>query len=362
MEELPLKVRKFVKDKVKKQAATHDQEDTYPQEIVEAMKKIGLFGLTIPKQYGGMEISKMMYIKVIEELAYGWGSVPALINSHLILAKLIELYGTEDQKNNLSKMASGEYTGAILLTEPQAGTDLSNIQLTVREGHPATLKGEKTMITNGRTATHYAVLAKDRHGISIYIIPSDREGITSGSNMNKMGIRGIETVEVSFEGVSVSEEDLLGQAGRGIQNFLRTLEFGRLSLAATSVGLAQAAYDDAFEYSKNRKAYGKPISEMQTVQLHLADMYTNIQAARALTKQAAEQEENSDIATSAAKYFASEVVVDVTVTSLRVLGGYGYFKDFPTERYIRDSMMYLVGEGANDALKTSIAKKLVKRS
>ncbi|WP_462421480.1 acyl-CoA dehydrogenase family protein [Salinicoccus sp. Marseille-QA3877] len=361
MKELPLIIRDFVRNSVKKQAAAHDLEDTYPQEIVDEMKEIGLFGLTIPKKYGGMEISKMTYIKVIEELAYGWGSVPAFINSHLIVAKLIEIYGTEQQKDILHKMSKGEYRGAILLTEPQAGTDLSNVQTIVKEGE-STLSGEKTMITNGRTATHYAVLAKDKHGISIYLVPTDREGITPGPNMGKMGIRGIETVEVSFDGVPISEDDILGEAGRGIQNFLRSLEFGRLSLAATSVGLAQAAYDDALEYAKEREAYGRPISEMQTVQLHLADMYTNIQAARALTKQAAEQEGNSDIITSAAKYFASEVVVDVTVTSLRVLGGYGYLKDYPTERYIRDSMMYLVGEGANDALKTSIAKKLVKRS
>lgn len=353
-------VRKFVIDYVKEEADKYDENDIYPEEIITKLKEMGLFGLTIPKSYGGLQVPNLTYCDITEELAYGWASIPAFLNSHLVVAKLIEFHGSEHQKDVLYSMSKGENTAAILLTEPQAGSDLKSIQTQVGNRNGSRLlSGRKTLITNGRSANTYAVLAKDEEGLTIYLVPSDRKGISVGDNMRKMGIRGIETVDVYFENVSVTEDDQLGKPGRGLHTFLSGLTFGRISLSATSVGLARAAFDDALDYSMAREAYGKPISEMQSIQIHLTEMYTQIQAAKALTRQVANEENTSDREASAAKYFASEMVVDVSITALRVLGGYGYIRDYNIERYIRDSLMYLVGEGANDALKTSIAKRLI---
>lgn len=356
-EELVELTRKFVKDKVIEKAVEHDAADSYPTEIVEGMKELGFFGLTIPEEYGGLGLDKLTYVKITEELAKGWASVPGLLNSHLIVATLIEKFGTEAHKKYLPELASGDRRGAILLTEPSAGSDLKSIHCHISNGK---LNGQKTMITNGREAGLYAVLAKEAEQTSIYLIETDRAGISVGSNMHKLGFKGVETVDVYFEDVIVSEADILGVAGKGISVFLSVLEFGRLSIATSALGVAQASYEYALAYAKERKAYGRPIANLQLVQGHLAKMYAQLTATRALIYDCATSTEGLDLKTSVAKYYASEMAVEVTQTSLRILGGYGYFKEYPVERYIRDAMMYLVGEGANDALLASIAKRLLK--
>lgn len=357
MNELVSLTKKFVKENILEPAVEHDEHDTYPQDIVDGMKELGFFGLTISEEYGGLGLDKLTYVRIIEELAKGWASVPGLLNSHLIVAYLIEKFGTLEHKGLLPQLATGESRGAILLTEPSAGSDLKSIQTSVRHGK---LSGQKTMITNGRVATLLAVLAKNGDAISIYLVPSDREGITIGPNMKKMGFKGIETVDIYFEDVHVSDDDLIGESGKGISSFLHALEFGRLSIAASALGVAEAAYESSIAYAKERIVYGKPISELQTVQMHLAKMYSQIKATRILTHHIATTTENLDLDSSVAKYYASETAVEVTQTALRVFGGYGYMKEYPIERYIRDATMYLVGEGANDALLTSIAKKILK--
>jgi alkylation response protein AidB-like acyl-CoA dehydrogenase len=357
MNELLTLTKKFVKEKVVDRAIEHDKADSYPTDIVNEMKELGFFGLTISEEYGGLGIDKLTYVEIVEELAKGWASVPGLLNSHLIVAYLIEHFGNNEQKGYLPSLAEGSLRGAILLTEPGAGSDLKSIQCQIKNGK---LSGQKTMITNGREAGLFAVLAKENGNISIYIIESDKKGITIGSNMEKMGFKGIETVDVYFDEVEIEKSSLLGIEGKGISIFLKALEFGRLSIAASALGVAQAAYEYSLRYAQERSAYGNPIAELQTVQLHLAKMYTKITATRLLTHQSATSSENLDLSTSVAKYFASETAVEVTNTALRIFGGYGYMKEYPIERYIRDATMYLVGEGANDSLLTSIAKKLVR--
>jgi alkylation response protein AidB-like acyl-CoA dehydrogenase len=357
MKDLVTLTKKFVQEKIREAAVKHDEYDTYPLEIVDGMKELGFFGLTIPEEHGGLGLDKLTYVQITEELAKGWASVPGLLNSHLIVAYLIEKFGTLAQKQLLPSLAAGEERGAILLTEPGAGSDLILIQTSIRQGK---LSGQKTMITNGREATLLAVLVKEEDGISIYLIPSNREGITVGPNMKKMGFKGIETVDIYFEDVHVSKEDIIGDSGKGIGTFLHALEFGRLSIAASALGVAEAAYESSLAYAKERIVYGKPISELQTVQIHLAKMYTQIKATRLLTYHIAITKENIDLDSSVAKFFASEMAVEVTQTALRIFGGYGYMKEYPIERYIRDATMYLVGEGTNDAILTSIAKKLLK--
>lgn len=364
-EELLLMVKKFVNKEIVSQATIHDYDDSYPSEIVEKLRELGFFGLTIPGKYGGLGLQKITYVEIIEELAKGWASVPGLLNSHLIVASLIESFGTDVQKNKyLSKMASGDVRGAILLTEPNAGSDLRNIKtrVTTKENKKV-ISGQKTMITNGRESKLYAVLTQTNTGLSIYLIPSNRTGIYVGNNMEKLGFKGIETVEVYLEDVIITDYDLLGVEGKGLSYFMKILEFGRLSIAASAIGVGQAALERSIEYAKQREAFGKPIAEMQVIQTYLAEMYTQLAAARALTHEVARRGMNkqSDIQSSAAKYYASEVAVNVTLSALRIFGGYGYFKDYPIERYIRDAAMYLVGEGSNDVLKTSIARKLVDR-
>jgi alkylation response protein AidB-like acyl-CoA dehydrogenase len=340
MNELLTLTKKFVKEKVIDRAVEHDKVDSYPTEIVNEMKELGFFGLTISEKHGGVGIDKLTYVQIVEELAKGWASVPGLLNSHLIVAYLIEQFGNNEQKGYLPSLAEGSLRGAILLTEPGAGSDLKSIQCQIKNGK---LSGQKTMITNGREAGLFAVLARENENISIYLIESNKKGITIGSNMEKMGFKGVETVDVYFDEVEMEKRSLLG----------------RLSIAASALGVAQAAYEHSLRYVQERSAYGKPIAELQTVQLHLAKMYTNITATRLLTHQSATSTENLDLSTSVAKYFASETAVEVTNIALRIFGGYGYMKEYPIERYIRDATMYLVGEGANDALLTSIAKKLV---
>ena len=359
-------VKKFVQDEIVERAIVHDYDDSYPREIVEQLKELGFFGLTISEQYGGLELPKLSYIEIIEELAKGWASVPGLLNSHLIVASLIEKYGTDAQKNTyLQKMATGEVRGAILLTEPNAGSDLKNIQTRLTEsGAGKFISGQKTMITNGREAILHAVLTHTKNGLSIYLITTDRKGVEIGGNMHKMGFKGVETVEVFLEEVEVFDTDLLGIEGKGLSHFMSTLEFGRLSIAASAIGVGQAALDHAINYAKQREAFGKPIAEMQAVQTHIGEMFTQLAAARALTREAARlsTSDDSDIYTSAAKYFGSEAALYSAQTALRIFGGYGYFKEYPIERYIRDATMYLVGEGSNDMLKTSLARKLIARS
>lgn len=363
MDELVEAVRRFVDEYVKPAARRHDRDDSYPAELVERMRSIGLFGLTIPQAYGGLGLSLPAYVAIVEELGRGWASVPGLLNSHLTVASLLERSGTETQKGRfLPAMARGELRAALLLTEPDAGSDLRAIstRVEVRDGR-RTLSGQKTMITNGREARLYAVLARQGEDLNVYLLQTERPGITVGRDLDKLGFRGIETVEIFLDQVPIDDGDLVGPPGSGLALVLDALELGRLAIAASSVGLAVAAYGEALSYARERHAFGKPIAEFQAVQFHLVDMHTRIVASRALTIRAAEARERgrADLETAVAKYHASETALYAATTAMRVLGGYGYLKEYPVERYFRDAPVFIVGEGTNEVLKTVIARRLL---
>ncbi len=363
MDELVEAVRRFVEEQVKPAARRHDRDDSYPAGLVERMRSMGLFGLTIPQPYGGLGLSLSAYVAIVEELGRGWASVPGLLNSHLTVASLLERHGTDGQKEQfLPAMARGDLRAALLLTEPDAGSDLRAIKtrLEVRDGR-LTLSGQKTMITNGREARLYAVLARHGEDLDVCLLGTGRPGITVGRDLEKLGFRGVETVEIFLEQVPVDEADLVGPRGSGLANILDALELGRLAIAASSVGLAVAAYEEALRYARERHAFGKPIADFQAVQFHLVEMHTRIVASRALTIRAAEARERgrADLETAVAKYHASETALFAATTAMRVLGGYGYLKDCAVERYFRDAPVFIVGEGTNEVLKTVIARRLL---
>ena len=361
MDELLAAVARFVHAEVRPAAAAHDRDDSYPHELVQQMQTMGLFGLTIDERYGGLGLSPVAYAQIVEELASGWASVPGLLNSHLVVAYLISAHGSDAQREHwLPLMATGAVRGALLLTEPHAGSDLKAIRSLVAG---LKLSGQKTMITNGRHASLYAVLARRDDAIDLYLLPTERPGIAVGREIEKMGFRGLEMVEVFFEQVPIEEQDLLGQRGHGISTVLDALELGRIAIAASAVGVARAAFDEALTYARCRVAFGRPIAQLQAVQLHLSEMYTRISAARALVYEAAnaKQRGRADLESGVAKYYASETALFVATTAMRVLGGYGYLKEYPIERYFRDAPIFIVGEGTNEVLRTEIARRLVDR-
>jgi alkylation response protein AidB-like acyl-CoA dehydrogenase len=356
-------VRRFADQHVRPAAQRHDREDSYPTELVERMRAMGLFGLTIGEEYGGLGLPLPIYVAIVEELGRGWASVPGLLNSHLTVAALLQGHGSESQRRALLPlMASGERRGALLLTEPDAGSDLRAITSAVSEQDGRrTLSGRKTMITNGRESQLYAVLVRSGERLEVYVIDAARPGISVGRNLPKLGFRGIETVEIFFDQVPISDDDRVGTAGSGLAQVLDVLELGRLAIAASSVGLGVAAYDDALAYARQRRAFGKPIADFQAIQFHLVEMHTRIEAARALTLKAAQARARgrADLETAVAKYHASETALFAATTAMRILGGYGYLADYSVERYFRDAPVFIVGEGTNDVLKTLIARRLL---
>ena len=367
-------VRRFVEREVMPVASELEHADEYPQTLITQMRELGLFGATIPSEYGGLGLSATTYAMIIQELARGWMSLTGVLNTHLILAYLLKTNGTAEQKERyLPAMATGEHRGAFCLTEPHAGSDAQRIRTTaVRQGDHYVINGSKTFITNARTATLYAVVAKTNpaaeppyRGVSVFCAEKDAPGVTVGRDLEKLGYKGLETCEVSFEDFLVPAANLIGGVeGRGFQQMLSGLEVGRINIAARAVGVAQAAFEDAIRYAQQRTAFGKPICEHQAIQLKLADMATKIEAARLLTYRAAaikDEGKRSDLEAGMAKLFASETCQEVTLEAMRVLGGYGYTKEFRVERYYRDAPLMLIGEGTNEIQRLLIAKQLLQR-
>jgi alkylation response protein AidB-like acyl-CoA dehydrogenase len=366
MDELVATVARFAQEVVRPAAVRHDADNSYPHEVVRGMRELGLFGLTIPEAYGGSGIGLDLYVRVVAELAKAWASAPGLLNSHLTVAYLVERYGSKGQKHGyLPRMATGEIRGALLLTEPDAGSDLRAIRTTVyEESHGRVLSGQKTLITNGREAGLYAVLARSGDRLDVYLVPRERPGVSVGRDIEKLGFRGVETVEVFFDSVPVAVEDRVGEEGAGLRAILDALELGRLAIAASAVGVGQAALSEAIAYARRRTAFGRPIAEHQAIQTHLAEMHTRLAAAEALTQRAAAAKAvgRADLETAVAKYAASEACLFATLTAMRVFGGYGYLKEYPIERYFRDAPVFVVGEGTNEVLKSVIAQRLLEAS
>ena len=367
-------VRRFVDREVVPAASALEHDDAYPHALVARLKELGLFGATIPTAFGGLGLDYITYAMVIEEIGRGWMSLTGVLNTHLVLAYLLAHHGTREQQERwLPAMARGEHRGALCLTEPHAGSDVQGIRTTAaRDGDDYVVNGAKMFITNARTATLYALVVKTdpradppHRGISLLVAEREAPGVSIGRDIEKLGYKSVETCEVSFEDARVPRSHLVGGAeGHGFQQVMSALEVGRINVAARAVGVAQAAFDDAIRYAQQRTAFGKPICEHQAVQLRIADMATSVEAARLLTRRAAELKdrgERVDIEAGMAKLFASETCQRVSLDAMRVFGGYGYTKEFRVERYYRDAPLMLIGEGTSDIQRLVIARGLVQR-
>ncbi|MDV8023790.1 acyl-CoA dehydrogenase family protein [Rhodococcus sp. IEGM 1330] len=365
-------LRTFVDKEIIPVANEWEKTGRYPTEIVEHMKAMGLFGITTPEEYGGLDLDKVSFTLVYEELARGWMGVAGILGSHNLSCWMIGKHGTEEQKKTLlPKLASGEWRTGVGLTEPGAGTDLQGIKTTAkRDGDHYVVNGAKTWITNARHANVLPVLVKTdssttpaHKGMSLLLIDTTTDGFEVQRDMGKLGYKGTESCEITFTDVRVPVDALLGGVeGRGLQQALSGLEIGRLNIAGRSVGIAQAAYDAALEYAKQRNAFGQPIAEFQAIQLKIADIATQLQAARLMTYWAASQADSGkrvDMEAGMAKYFASEAAITASLEAMRIHGGYGYSTEFVVERLYRDAPLMAIGEGTNDIMRTVIAKSLV---
>ena len=366
-------VREFVRREVAPQAAAHDRDDTYPHEIVEGMKKLGLFGIAVPEEYGGLGLDHTTFAMIFEELSKGWMSITGVLGTHSILTCALARFGTMEQKRRwLPRLASGEMRGALAMTEPNAGSDVAAIQTpAVRDGDEYVVNGRKLFITNGRHCHIALVMVKTdpdarpaHRGISAFVVEKG-PGFTVGPNMEKLGYRGVDTCELIFDNCRVPARNLVGlEEGQGFRQVMEALEAGRINIAARAVGVATAAFEEAIRYAQRRRAFGKPIAQHQAIQTMLADMATKIHAARLLTYDAAAKKdrgERCDEEAGMAKLFASEMCAQVTLDAMRIHGGYGYVKDLPLERYYRDAPLMIIGEGTNEIQKLVIARSLLRR-
>lgn len=365
-------LRAFVEKEIVPVASEYERSGRYPTEIVEHMKKMGLFGITTPEEYGGLDLDKVSFTLVYEELARGWMGIAGILGSHNLSCWMIARHGTAEQKQELlPKLAAGTYRTGVGLTEPGAGTDLQGIRTTARrDGDHYLVNGTKTWITNARHANVLPVLVKTdttanpaHKGMSILLIDTTTEGFEVQRDLGKLGYKGTESCEIVLTDVRVPASALLGGTeGRGLQQALSGLEIGRLNIAGRSVGIAQAAYDAALVYAREREAFGQPIAEFQAIQLKIADIATQLQAARLMTYWAASRADGGnrvDMEAGMAKTFASETAIMASLESMRIHGGYGYSTEFVVERLYRDAPLMAIGEGTNDIMRTVIAKALV---
>jgi alkylation response protein AidB-like acyl-CoA dehydrogenase len=365
-------VRAFVEKSIKPVARDWEHSGRYPTELVDEMKRMGLFGMLVPEAYGGIAIDAVSYAIVFEEISRGWMGVAGILGSHSLATLLLAKFGTEEQKREwLPALASGERRSGIALTEPGAGSDLQGISTVAkRDGDGYVIRGTKIWITNARHADPLPVLVKTdptaepRHrGMSILMVEASTPGFSVSRDMGKLGYKGTESCEVVFDDARVPTDHLLGASeGRGLQQALGVLEFGRINIAARSVGVAQAALERSLAYSKQRKAFGQQIGQFQAIQLKLADMATEVQAARLLTWWAATRADagRADMETGMAKLFASEIAIRAALDAMRIHGGYGYSTEFEIERLYRDAPLMAIGEGTNDILRTVIARTLLR--
>jgi butyryl-CoA dehydrogenase len=364
-------VRRFIAREVAPVALDMEHADAYPETIVEHMKQLGLFGITIPEEYGGLGLDLFTYIGVIEELAYGWMSLSGIVNTHTIAAYIIMHNGSEEQKQRwLPRLASGELRGCLSLSESDAGSDTRNIACkAVRDGDEYVITGTKMWVTNGERAGIVALAARTEEGISAFIVEKEPGptfgGITVSKNIGKLGYKGIETVEMTYDGHRIPADWMIGDPGRGLSYILGALEVGRINIAARACGVARAAFDAALSYAQERRTMGKAIGEHQAIQMKLADMATKLEAAKLLTKSAAEKKqagERADVEAGMAKLFASEAAFDIATESLRIHGGVGYTTELPVERYYRDAPLMIIGEGTNEIQRLVIARGLLARA
>ncbi|WCN79603.1 acyl-CoA dehydrogenase family protein [Micromonospora sp. LH3U1] len=365
-------LRTFVDREIIPVAREWEQTGRYPTEIVRGMAEMGLFGITVPEQYGGLDLDPVSFALVFEELARGWMGIAGILGSHSLACRMIAIHGTEEQKQAyLPDFATGARRTGIGLTEPDAGTDLQGIRTTARlDGDHYVVNGTKMWITNARYADPLPVLVKtDPHatpahtGMSVLLVDATLDGFQVLRDIPKLGYKGTESCEILLDNVRVPKDRLLGGVeGVGLKQALSALEWGRVNIAARSVGIAQRAHDEALAYAQQRKAFGKHIAEFQAIQLKLATIAIQLQAARLMAYWAADavRRGRADGQTGMAKVFCSEVALEAAIDAMKVHGGYGYSTEFEVERLYRDSILMSIGEGTNDILRTVVAKALVR--
>jgi alkylation response protein AidB-like acyl-CoA dehydrogenase len=367
-------VRAFIDRDVKPTVREVEHANTYPDAWIEQMKRIGIYGLAVPEEYGGSPVSMPCYVLVTQELARGWMSLAGAMGGHTVVAKLLTLFGTEEQQRTyLPRMATGELRATMALTEPGGGSDLQNMSTTaLPDGADAlVINGSKTWISNARRSGLIALLCKTdpdatpRHtGISIALVEHG-PGLSVSRDLPKLGYKGVESCELSFDNYRLPTNAILGgRPGEGFSQMMKGLETGRIQVAARALGVATAALEDALAYAQQRESFGRPIWQHQAVGNYLADMATKLTAARQLTRYAAERYdsgERCDMEAGMAKLFASEVAMEIALNAVRIHGGYGYSTEYDVERYFRDAPLMIVGEGTNEIQRNVIAGQLVAR-
>jgi alkylation response protein AidB-like acyl-CoA dehydrogenase len=372
-------IHDFVDKEVLPVVSYYDHADEYPTPLVDTMQELGLFGLTIPEEYGGLGLDLVTYALVVKELSRGWISLSGVINTHFMAAWMISTYGTPEQKQHfLPRMAAGELRAAYSMTEPHAGSDVQSIRTrAVRDGDQWSITGQKMWVTNGLRAGLVMLLAvtdptaEPRHrGMSALLVEKEpgvatQPGLSVPPQLKKLGYKGVETTELAFDGYRIPAGHVLGgesQIGRGFKQFMSAVELGRVNVAARGLGLATSAFELAVKYAKQRETFGVPISEHQAIQLKIAQMGTKIRATELLVFDAAERKsrgERVDLEAGMAKLFASETAFEVATEAMRIHGGYGYSQEYMVERLYRDAPLLILGEGTNEIQQVLIARRLL---
>jgi alkylation response protein AidB-like acyl-CoA dehydrogenase len=369
-EEVRRSIREFAEAELRPHVMEWDESQHFPNEILPKLASLGVMGVTFPAEYGGAGLGYIEYSIIVEELARVDGSVSLIVAAHNSLcAGHIFIAGSEEQKRRyLAPLARGEKLGCWSLTEPQAGSDAGGTRTTARlEGDTWVLNGSKTFTSNGTYADICVAMAvtdktADKHGISAFIIEKGTPGFRPGKKENKLGFRASDTAEVIFEDCRIPRKNCLGEPGEGFVDSLRVLDRGRISIAALAVGMAQGAYEASLSYAKQRRQFGKPIAEFQAIQWKLADMATEIDAARLLTLRAAQLADRNQRVTregAMAKLYAGEVAVRVASEAVQIHGGYGFIKDYPVEKFYRDVKLCTIGEGTSEIQRLVIAREVL---
>jgi alkylation response protein AidB-like acyl-CoA dehydrogenase len=372
-------VRDFVDKEIIPHAQQLEHDDVYPQDIVDGMKEMGLFGLMIPEEYDGLGESLLTYALVVEQIARGWMSVSGVINTHFIVAYMLRQHGTPEQKQHyLPKMATGEVTGSFSMSEPDLGSDVAAIKTSAKaDGDDYVVNGAKMWLTNGGSSNLSAVLVKTDEGaekpyqnLTTILVDKERgfgkvaEGLSIPGKIDKMGYKGVDTTEMVFDGFRIPQSQVLGGApGKGFAQMMDGVEVGRVNVAARACGIAIRAFELGIEYSQQRSTFGKPISGHQAIAFKLAEMATKVEAAHHMMVNAArlkDRGERNDVEAGMAKYLASEYCKEVTEESFRIHGGYGYSKEYEIERLMREAPFLLIGEGTSEIQKTIISRGLLK--
>ncbi len=377
--EIVATIREFVERDVVPVASELEHADEYPAELVETMKELGLFGVTIPEDYGGLGLDLSTYARIQVELSRGWMSLSGVLNTHFISAWMIREHGTEEQRARyLPRMATGELHFAYSMTEPHAGSDVQAIRTrAVRDGDEYVITGQKTWATNGLRSSGVMLLAKTdpeadpRHrGMTAFVLEKapnvhEQPGLTVSRPLRKLGYKGVESTELVFDAFRTPAAAVLGgEEGLGFKQFMGGIELGRVNIAARAVGIAQAAFEAAIRYAQEREAFGKPIARHQAIQLKLAQMATKIEASRLLMLEAARRKdagERADLEAGMAKLFATETAEEVALEAMRIHGGYGYSQEYVVERLYRDAPVLILGEGSNEIQQLLIARRLLER-